>query len=157
MSETLTPAQARAKHASTFSRFIAAYPRRTHQNEAANVWAKLMESGEDPVRIIKSATNFAGSVSDLKYCPAPNRWLEQGRYTDAHLFQDESAAQIAWLKQMWREANVRAVENRYHITMEKAWPPDEMTSPDAIRFWHRQRARSWITEVAISKGAKLSA
>lgn len=154
MSETLTPAQARHKHKATFDRFWMAYPRKTHINDAANSWARLMESGADPVKIVKAATSFAGKVGpDLQYCPGPHRWLEGGRYEDADLFEDESAARIAWLKQMWQEANVRAVENRFHISMEKEYPPDSVTAPEAIRFWHKQRARSWITSVAISKGA----
>lgn len=154
MTEGLTPAQARHKHKETCARFMAAYPRHTHHTEAANAWSKLMEQGEDPVRIVKAAKAYAETNPDLKYVSAPHRWLENGRYDDADLFADESAAQIAWLKQMWRDANVRAVENRYHVTMPKQYPDDTITSPDAIRFWHKQRARSWITSVAMSKGAQ---
>src|SRR5271165_936172 len=123
MSAPLTPAQARKKHEATFSRFIAAYPRRTHHTEAANAWAKLMEQGADPVRIVRAAQAYAATNPELKYCPAPHRWLENGRYDDADLFTDEVAAQVAWLKQMWRDANVRAVENRFHVSMSKEYPP----------------------------------
>lgn len=152
MTETLTPAQARKKHQKTFDRFWSAYPRRTHINEAADAWARLMESGADPVRIVKAAKGFAASVgSDLQYCPGPHRWLEGGRYEDASLFEDEVASAKSWLKQMWREANVKAVENKYHISKPKRYPPDDVTSTDGIRAWYRQDARDWITEVYRSR------
>lgn len=148
----LTPAQARKKHQGTFDRFWSVYPRHTHINEAANTWAKLMESGVDPVRVINAARSFATRCgTDLKYVPGPHRWLDAGQYDDADLFQDESAAVTAWLKEMWRQGNVKAVENRFHISMPKEYPPDDISSPDAIRFWYRNQARAWITEVYRSK------
>lgn len=147
MSAPLTPAQARKKHQPTFNRFYMAYPRKTHINEAANVWARLMEAGEDPVRIVRAAEGFAATNPELKYVPGPHRWLENGRYDDTSLFEDEKAAAKAWLKQMWREANVKAVEGKFHISMPKRYPPDDITNPDAIRFWHKQAVRDWITEV----------
>lgn len=150
----LTPAQARKKHESTFNRFMAAYPRRTHHAEAANAWARLMEQGEDPVPIVRAAQAYAATNPDLKYISAPHRWLEAERYHDADLFQDEKAALTAWLKQMWREANVKAVENKFHISMPKRYPPDDITSAEAIRFWHKQACRDWITEVYRSKVEK---
>lgn len=152
MSAPLTPAQARKKHQSTFDRFWMAYPRKTHINEAANVWARLMEAGEDPVRIVRAAEGFAGTCgTDLTYVPGPHRWLENGRYDDTSLFQDEQAALTAWLKQMWRNADAKAVEGKFHISMPKSYPPDDITNPDAIRFWHKQAKRDWITEVYRSK------
>lgn len=155
--DTLTPAKAREKHRKTFERFWAAYPRHTHINEAQNVWSQLMEQGKDPVQIVKAAKAFAESKgTDLQYCPGPHRWLQAGQYEDADLFADENAAQLTWLKQQWKTANVKAVQDRYHVAMPKEYPPDEITDPEAIRFWYRERARAWITEVAISKGARLS-
>lgn len=147
MSE-LTPAAARHKHKATFDRFWMAYPRKTHINEAAAAWSKLMESGADPVRIIKSATSFAAKFgTDLQYCPGPHRWLEGGRYEDADLFEDEQAAIKVWFQQQSRIANVKAVQDRLHITMPKTYPPEDITTPDGIRFWYQQQAKAWIRAV----------
>ncbi|APQ42181.1 hypothetical protein PBI_MRMAGOO_78 [Mycobacterium phage MrMagoo] len=152
----LTPAQARKKHQSTFDEFWTAYPRHTHINEAANEWAKLMETGRDPLPIIGAARRYAASVAgtDMKYVPGPHNWLKAGQYDDSDLFQDERQAQVTWLKQMWKTANVKAVENKYHVTMPKQYPPDEMTDPQAIEFWYREQARSWITEMYKEKFEK---
>lgn len=148
MDRPLTPAQARKKHQGTFDRFWSVYPRHTHVNEAAKAWADLMEKGVDPVRVINAARSYATKCGDdLKYVPGPHRWLQAGQYDDADLFQDENAAQVAWLKQMWRTGNVKAVEDRYHISMPKRYPPEDISSPEAIRFWYREQARAWITEV----------
>lgn len=147
MSE-LTPAQARHKHKATFDRFFLAYPRKTHINEASNAWSKLMEQGADPVRIVKAAKAFAGKFgTDLQYCPGPHRWLENGRYEDADLFEDEQAAIKVWFQQQSRTANVKAVQDRLHITMPKSYPPDDITTPEGIRFWYAQQAKAWIREV----------
>lgn len=148
MTAPLTPAQARHKHKATFDRFYMAYPRKTHGTEAATAWAKLMESGADPVRIVKAATAFAAKLgTDLTYCPGPHRWLENGRYEDADLFEDEQAAIKVWFQQQSRTANVKAVQDRLHITMPKQYPPDDITTPDGIRFWYQQQAKAWIREV----------
>ncbi|SLJ47724.1 Uncharacterised protein [Mycobacteroides abscessus subsp. abscessus] len=39
------------------------------------------------------------------------------------------------------------MENRFGIKMPKQYPPDEMTDPEAIRFWHREISRAWITQI----------
>lgn len=141
----LTPAQARHKHKATFDRFWSSYPRKTHINEASNVWSKLMESGADSSRIIKAATSFAGKFgTDLQYCPGPHRWLENGRYEDADLFEDEHAAIKVWFQAQARIANVKAVQDRLHITMPKRYPPEDITTPEGIRFWYQQQAKAWI-------------
>ena len=56
-------------------------------------------------------------------------------------------AQITWLKEMWETANVAAVENKYHVQMPKRYPPEDITNEDGIRFWYRETARAWITEI----------
>jgi hypothetical protein len=144
----LTPAKAREKHRKTFERFWAAYPRHTHINEAAKTWANLMEQGADPVKIVKAARLFAERTgTDLKYCPGPHRWLGAGQYDDADLFEDEHAGIKTWFQQQSRTANVRAVEDRYHITMPKTYPPDDLTDSESIRFWYTAQAKAWIREV----------
>ncbi|MDM2418378.1 hypothetical protein PP577_18450 [Mycobacteroides abscessus] len=149
MSEQLTIGQVRKKHAKRFKEFYAAYPKHVGPTEAEEVFAKLVEyEGLDPVKLIQSAKNYAMSVGqDLTYVPAPASWLKKGRYDDVDLFADERAAQINWLKQQWKTANVKAVEDRYHVTMPKQYPPDDITTEAAIEFWYRETARAWIHEV----------
>lgn len=148
-SEKLTPSEVKAKHRKAFNAFWAAYPKKTAPAEAERVFADLVEyKGLDPVQLVAAARAFADRCGeDLTYCPMPHSWLKQGRYDDADLFTDERAGQINWLKAQWRTGNVRAVENRYHITMPKQYPPDDMTKPDDIRFWYREACRKWITDI----------
>ncbi|QNJ56880.1 hypothetical protein SEA_REINDEER_70 [Mycobacterium phage Reindeer] len=151
-----TPAQLRKKHQSTFEQFWSAYPRHTHINEAQKVWAELMEDGYDPNQIIGAARRYSANVAgtDMKYVPGPHNWLRAGQYDDADLFQDERQAQISWLKQMWKTANVKAVEDRFHVTMPKQYPPDDITEPDAVAFWYRTQAQAWIFEMYKEKYEK---
>lgn len=137
------------RHREAFRAFWNAYPRKTHPTEAERIFADLVENkGIDPVKLVESARAFAArSGEDLKYCPSPVSWLKAGRYDDADLFSDEKAGQIAWMKQQWKTANVKAVQNRFHITMPKQYPPEEMTDPADIRFWYREISRAWITQV----------
>ncbi|QSM01118.1 hypothetical protein SEA_NANOSMITE_73 [Mycobacterium phage Nanosmite] len=152
----LTAAQARKKHQASFDEFWRAYPRHTHINEAQKVWADIMEAGGDATQIIGAARRYAASVAgtDMKYVPGPQNWLKAGQYDDADLFQDERQAQITWLKQMWKTANVKAVQDKYHVTMPKQYPPDDITEPDAIEFWYRTQAQAWIFEVYKEKVEK---
>ncbi|MDB2213893.1 hypothetical protein [Mycobacteroides abscessus] len=150
MSEKLTPGEARKKHARSFRQFWDAYPKHTAISEAERVFADLVENkGQDPAKLIESARNFAMSCDpdDLTYVPAAHSWLKQGRYDDVDLFADERAAQRNWMKQQWKTTNVKAVENRFGIKMPKQYPPDDMTDPEAIRFWHREISRAWITQI----------
>lgn len=146
MPPKLTPAQARKKHSASFQQFWATYPRHTHVNEANDAWAKLMEDDADPNRIIGAARRYAASVAgtDMKYVPGPHNWLKAGQYDDADIFQDERQAIKTWYQQQWKTANVKAVQDRLHVTMPKIYPPDDITDPDAIRFWFRTQAQSWI-------------
>lgn len=143
----LTPAKLRDKHHKTFEKFWETYPRHTHRIEATNVWSSLMEDGGDPVQIVGAARAFANKLDNIKFAPAPHRWLQNGRYDDADLFADEAAAGKAWLQAQWQSANVKAVEDRYHITMEKRYPPEGMTDTKAIAFWYREIAREFIHQV----------
>lgn len=149
MSDTrLTPGEARKKHRDAFNAFWSAYPRKTAPAEAERVFADLIESkGLDPVRIVAAARAFADRCGeDLTYCPMPHSWLKQGRYDDADLFTDERVGQINWLKRQWQTGNVKAVQDRYHVTMDKQYPPDDI-KPEDIPFWHKQICRAWITSV----------
>lgn len=145
----LTVAQLRKKHQATFEKFWAAYPRHTHINEASKVWGEIMEAGGDAQQIIGAARRFAASKAggDMTYVPGPQNWLKAGQYEDADLFQDERQVQITWLREMWRNANYKAVQDKYHVTMPKVYPPDDITEPEAIRFWFREQARAWISEI----------
>lgn len=148
ISGALTPAQARTKHAAAFSKFYDSYPKHTSINEAARVFADLCEKGTDPVRLISAARAYANRVgSDLTYVPAPHRWLERGNYDDADLFTDEKGAEKAWLVRCWQTVNVRAVENKYHISYPKTYPPEDMIDPAAIETWYAATARSWIDTI----------
>ncbi|QDH93641.1 hypothetical protein SSEA_SKINNY_70 [Mycobacterium phage Skinny] len=152
----LTAAQLRKKHQDTFEKFWAAYPRHTHITEAQKAWADLMEEGRDANQIVSAARRYAASVAntDMKYVPGPHNWLRAGQYDDADLFQDERQAQINWLKQMWKTANVKAVEDRFHVTMPKKYPPEDITEPDAVAFWYRTQAQAWIFEMYKEKYEK---
>ncbi|MBB5167153.1 hypothetical protein [Mycobacterium sp. AZCC_0083] len=149
MPPKLTPAQARKKHQSTFDLFWRSYPRHTHINEASDAWAKLMEDGADATKIIGAARRYAASVAgtDMKYVPGPQNWLKAGQYDDADIFQDEQQAIKTWFQQQWKTGNVKAVQDRLHITMPKVYPPDDMIDPDAIRFWFKTQAQAWIMQM----------
>jgi hypothetical protein len=152
--ERLTPSELRNKHRKQFESFWAAYPRKVAPAEAEKTFAEMVEyRGLDPVHVINAARNYALSGPDLQYVPAPHSWLKQGRYDDADLFTDEQAAQRNWLVQQWKTANVKAVENRYHVTMPKSYPPEDIAKED-IPFWYREKCREWITEIYKEKVEK---
>ncbi|WP_218014419.1 hypothetical protein [Mycolicibacterium palauense] len=160
MIERLTPAQARRKHRKAFDAFWAAYPKHVAPTEAERVFSQLAEQGADLHHIVKAAKRYSTEVGeDLTYVPAPHRWLQQGRYDDTDLFADESEAQLKWLRQQWSTANVKAVEDRFQISMPKVYPPDEIfenftpgvTVEEALSIWFKEQARLWITEVVRSK------
>lgn len=115
-----------------------------------------MEEGCDPTKVIGAARRYAASVAggDLKYVPGPHNWLKAGQYDDADLFQDEQQAIRTWFQQQWKTANVKAVQDRLHIAMPKVYPPDDMTDPEAIRFWYRTQAQSWIMQMYKEKYEK---
>ena len=137
---------------SAFQEFWKAYPKHVAPAEAERVFNELVRKGADAAKLISAARRYALTVGeDLDYVPSPHSWLKQGRYDDADLAVDEHAAQVNWLRQQYKTANVKAVENRYHISMPKAYPPDDMTDPDAIRSWYKERVQSWIHDVYRSK------
>lgn len=149
----LTPGQAKAKHAAAFDEFYRAYPKRVAPSEAARAFAEICESGVDPVHLIAKARAYAMQCdpNDLTYVPSPHSWLRQGRYDDQDLFCNKRESEREWLRQQWRDANVSAVESRFHVTMEKVYPPDDLTDPDAIRLWYKATAQEWIAKIAQEK------
>lgn len=147
ISGALTPAQAVKKHTEAFGRFYAAFPKHVAPSEAARVFADLCEKGADPVQLIRAARAYADRVgTDLTYVPSPHSWLKQGRYEDADLFTDEKGAEKAWLVRCWQTVNVAAVENKYHVSYPKTYPPEDMTA-DGIDVWYKATARAWIDTI----------
>lgn len=144
----LTPAEARRKNRKAFDLFWAAYPRKVAPTEAERAFSEIVEAGTNPEHLIVKARSYSQNLNpaDLRYVPAPHAWLRQGRYDDADLFSNQIEQEREWFRQCWRECNVRAVENRYHIIYEKQYPPDDMTDPEAIALWYRETARAWITK-----------
>lgn len=154
MGDKLTQSQLRNKHRKSFEKFWSAYPRKVAPAEAEKTFAEMVEyRGLDPVHVINAARNYALTGPDLKFVPAPHSWLKQGRYDDADLFTDEYAAQETFLRQCWKTANVKAVQDRYHVTMPKSYPPDDI-KPDDIPFWYREKCREWITTIYEEKVKK---
>jgi hypothetical protein len=153
VSDKLTPSQLQLKHRKSFEAFWSAYPRKVAPREAERIWADMAEfKGLDTARVIQAARDYASRCGDLEFVPAPHRWLQQGRYDDADLFSDEKAQELTFFRQCWKTANIRAVENRYHVTMPKQYPPDDMTNPADIEFWYRATCQAWIVKVAEEKG-----
>lgn len=146
---TLTPSQARNKNRGAFDQFWKAYPKKIAPTEAERAFTDIVEKGADPDYVIKKARAYALTVdpTDLKYVPSPHSWLRQGRYDDLDLFTNQLEAEKEWLRECWRTANVKAVEDRYHVTFEKQYPPEEMTDPKAIKLWYQEMARAWISKI----------
>jgi hypothetical protein len=148
--ERLTPGEARKRNRAAYDQFWSAYPKKIAPTEAERAFSETVERGIDPELLIKKARAYAASVdpSDLRYVPSPHSWLRQGRYGDADLFTNQIEQEHEWFRQCWRDANVKAIENRYHVTFDKSYPPEEMTDANAIKLWYRETARAWITQVA---------
>lgn len=155
MSDRLTPGEARRKNHEAFQAFWRAYPRRIAIREAERVFSEIVEGtlsrpGVDPNLLITKAKAYARTVdpNDLQYVPAPHSWLKQGRYEDMDLFTDQTQAEKEWLKGCWYRCDVKAVEDKYHITMPRVNLPEGMDDPKTIREWYRGQAQLWIAEVA---------
>lgn len=150
MSDRETPGQIRAKYRSAFDQFYKVYPRRVAPSEAERVFADLCHKGADPAYLVGKARAYAGTVDpdDLKYVPSPANWLKHGRYDDQDLFTNQREQEQEWLRECWRKTDVRAVENKFHITYPKQYPPENLTTPDQIKMWFQSTARAWIAEVA---------
>jgi len=145
----LTGRAAREKNREAFKLFFSAYPKKTANAEAERTFTEIVENGVSPDLLIQKARAYARTVdpSNLKYVPAPHSWLKFGRYEDQDLFSNQAEQEREWLRECWRNCNIKAVENRYHVIYEKDYPPDDMTDPDAIALWYRETARAWITKV----------
>lgn len=148
-----TTGEDRRKNRPAYDQFWSAYPKKIAPTEAERAFTEIVSKGIDPEFIIKKARSYAATVdpADLRYVPAPHAWLRQGRYDDQDLFTNQASQEREWFRQCWRDCNVKAIENRYHITFDKQYPPDEMTDADAIKLWYRETARAWIAQVAQEK------
>lgn len=149
----LTPAEARRRNRQAFDMFWSSYPKKIAPTEAERAFTEMVQRGVNPEHLISKARAYAKTVdpADLRYVPAPHSWLRQGRYDDEDLFTNQVEQEREWLRQCWRDINVRAVENRYHIRFDKVYPPEDMTDADAINLWYRETARAWISKVAMEK------
>lgn len=140
---------ARKQNRKAFQMFWDAYPRKVAPTEAERVFSEIVMTQEDADVLIKKARAYAATVdpNDLRFVPAPHAWLRQGRYDDEDLFTNQVSQEREWFRQCWRDANVKAIENRYHITFDKQYPPEDMKDPESIRVWYRETARAWITKI----------
>jgi hypothetical protein len=143
----------RALNRGAYDQFWAAFPRKVAPTEAERAFSEVVQRGVSPDLLVAKARAYAATVdpSDLRFVPSPHSWLRQGRYDDQDLFTNQLEQQREWFRQCWRDCNVKAVEDRYHITFDKVYPPEEMTDVDAIKLWYRETARAWISEMAGEK------
>ena len=151
----MTPGEARQKNRPYFQAFWKVYPRRVGINDAERVFSEIVEGtpsrpGVDPTVLIQKATAYARNVSpdDVKWSPAPAKWLRDGHYEDADLFTDQRRAEKEWLRGCYQRCDVAAVENRYHVKMPRQNVPEGMEDPVTIRQWYKGQARTWIMEQA---------
>lgn len=142
-----TPQEIRNAHARTFDRFWKTYPRHTHREEAALQWGRLMEAGEDPVKLVKAAEGYAATNPDIQYVTAAHNWLRNGRYDDADLFSDEAAASVEWLRRMYKSVNVAAVESKFQRKMPKWYPSKDAMSEAEERAEFKDAAQAWIIQL----------
>lgn len=154
-----TPAEARRQNRKAFDQFWAAYPRKVAPTEAERTFSDIVSQGVTADHLIAKARAYASTVdpANLRYVPAPHSWLRQGRYDDEDLFTNQVEQEREWFRQCWRDINVRAIENRYHVTFDKQYPPEDMKDVDAIKLWYRETARAWITEMASAKVNEVAA
>lgn len=145
----MTTSAARLHNHPAFLLFWNAYPKRIAPTEAERAFTEVVSAGADPEYIVQKARAYAASVDplDLKFVPSPHSWLRAGRYDDQDLFTNALEAEKNWLRAQWVTANVQAVEDRFHVTFEKTYPPEDLTDPAAIKLWFREKARAWITSV----------
>lgn len=82
------PAQ-RGPKAGDFERFYAAFPKKINKKSAAARFATAVKAGIDPEHIIAAASRFAeahrAAMTECQFIPAPDVWLNKGRYDDEHL------------------------------------------------------------------------
>lgn len=149
----MTPGELRAKNRRHFKEFWKAFPKKVAINDAERAFTATVEGtttrpGVDPEHLIAKAKAYSRTVDpdDLKYVPSPASWLSAGRYDDQDLFTNQREQEVSWLKDQWRTANTRAVEDRFHISFPKQYPPDDLPE-EKMTFWYREKAREWITSV----------
>jgi hypothetical protein len=67
-----------------FVQFWSAYPRKTAKKEARAVFGKLMARKDAPTleAILDSVAKYASTLSDMRYCCYPARFLRQERWLD---------------------------------------------------------------------------
>jgi len=137
----------RARYGDAFQAFWRLYPLHTHMAEAERAFYSACMSGDDPIQIINKAKAFARSQDpdDLRYCPAPNKWLANRQWEDNDLFTDQKLAEKEWLNGCWDRVDVRAVEARFQIKMPRINAPDGMDVED-IPAYYKAQARQWIRE-----------
>ena len=148
-----TPSETRKLNRGAYDQFWAAYPRKIAPTEAERAFSEVVQRGVSPELLVAKARAYAATVdpSDLRFVPSPHSWLRQGRYDDEDLFTNQREQQNEWFRQCWRDCNVKAVEDRYHIIFDKQYPPEDMTDVEAIKLWYRETARAWIAEIASAK------
>ncbi len=72
-----------------FERFYEIYPKKTNRKTAHLRFCAAVKSGVDPAHIVLSAERFAEAHrlagTEKKFIPAPDAWLNKGRYDDKDL------------------------------------------------------------------------
>lgn len=129
-----------------FERFWEVYPKKASKPEAQWAFHHATTNGIDPELIINAAKRVGG---EMQFIPNPAKWLRQARYND---IEDPIGAERNWLRARYEACDLAAVENRYQISMDRQYPPDEMTDPQDIRVWYRKVVQEWILAVAKDRG-----
>lgn len=87
---------ARKARSSFFEKFYEAYPKHTNRKAAEKRFEATVRSGVKPEWIIEAAQRFAEATrrarTEKQFIPAPDVWLNKGRYDDEDLPQPQARA-----------------------------------------------------------------
>jgi hypothetical protein len=90
-------ARGRATSDPMFDAFWSAYPRRAGKPAAIKAWKAALKRGADPSSLVGLAGSYAkaNAVTDIKFIPYPQKWLNDERYND------EQPAETTQAKTYW--------------------------------------------------------
>lgn len=79
----------RVRATENFERFYSGYPKKVNRKAAARKFEAAVESGVDPELIVAAAVRFAeahrNARTEKQFIPAPDVWLNKGRWDDEDL------------------------------------------------------------------------
>ncbi|MGV5046863.1 hypothetical protein [Rhodococcus pyridinivorans] len=119
------------------------YPRKVSKGQARKAYKTALKKTDHDI-LLAAVKAFSASVAetDTQFIAHASTWLNGERWLDEGITPADAASVTDWLRECWKQADTKSIEERSGMTYRPNDPPEDVD----IREFLRRDRQQWITD-----------